>query len=109
MPPKPQQQRQEPSAPPDSVTPTPDALPGDLRREDQTAVAPDSLPGSEDDIGDDQPVGAHNLAPDGGAPDHPIHDDDPSEDFTPGDYEEQIEKVAEARRDNAKRATADEP
>ena len=67
MPPKPQPPRRESSAPPDSVTPKPDALPGDLRREDQTAIAPDSLPGSEDEIAEDEPQGAHALAPDGGA------------------------------------------
>jgi hypothetical protein len=109
MPPKPQPPRRESAAPPDSVTPKPDALPGDLRREDQTAIAPDSLPGSEDDIAEDGPVGAHTLAPDGGAGDHPIHDDDPAEDFTPRDYEEMIDEVADAKRDGQKRATADEP
>jgi hypothetical protein len=109
MPPKPMQDRRESPAPPDSITPTPDALPGDLRREDQTAIAPDTLPLSEDELDEDEPLGAHRMAPDGGAEDHPIHDDDPSEDFTPRDYEEQIEKVAEAREAEAKRATADEP
>ncbi len=83
-----------PPAPPDSVTPKPDALPGDLRREDQTAIAPDTLPGSEDEIAEDEPLGAHAVAPDGGAPDHPIHDDDPSQEFTPRDYEEQIDDLA---------------
>ena len=109
MPPKPMQERKESSAPPDSVTPTRDELPGDLRREDQTAVAPDTLPSSEDDISEEEPMGAHSLAPDGGAEDHPIHDDDPSEDFTPRDYEEMIDEVADAKRDGQKRATADEP
>ena len=109
MPPKPQPPRRESSAPPDSVTPKPDALPGDLRREDQTAIAPDSLPSSEDEIAEDEPLGAHAPAPDGGAPDHPIHDDDPSQEFTPRDYEEQIDDLAKARVDEQKRATADEP
>jgi hypothetical protein len=107
MPPKPQQQRRT-SAPPDSLPPKSDALPSDLRREDQTAVAPDSVPGPDEESAGDEPVGAHSLSPDGGAADHPIHDDDPAEDFTPDDYEEQIDDVAKARRDQANRATADE-
>ena len=111
MPPKPQQQRKPSPAPPDSLPPKSDNLPGDLRREDPaaTAVAPDALPGSEDELEEDGPVGAHALAPDGGDETHPIHDDDPAEDYTPGDYEEQIDKLEQARRGQAKRATADEP
>jgi hypothetical protein len=108
MPPKPQQPRRESSAPPDSLTPAPDALPGDLRREDQTATAPDSLPDSDDEIEEDGPTGTHEPSPDGGAPDHPIHDDDPSEDYTPRDYEEQIDEVADARSGQKKRASVDE-
>ena len=56
----------------------------------------------------DESRGAHSLAPDGGDADHPIHDDDPSEDFTPRDYEEQIDEVADARADQEKRADVEE-
>lgn len=109
MPPKPQAPRQPSPAPPDSLPPESEALPEDLRREDQSAVPPDSLPDTDESTEEDEALGAHPVAEDGGDPDHPIHDDDPSEDFTPRDYEEQIEEVAEGRRDQAKRATADEP
>jgi hypothetical protein len=103
LPPKnPQQQRRESSAPPDSVTPKPDSLPGDLRRTDQRETPPDSLPQADEDI----PVTGHSLAPDGGVAQHPIHDDDPEEDFTPGDYEEQIDKVADTRRGQRERDIA---
>ena len=46
--------------------------------------------------------------PDGGDENHPIHDDDPSEDFTPRDYEEQIDEVADSRKDQRKRANVEE-
>jgi hypothetical protein len=108
MPPKPQPPRQPSSAPPDSLPPTSDALPGDLRREDQSAVPPDSLPDADEEADGDDTVGAHSLAPDGGVAEHPIHDDDPSEDFTPNDYEEQIDEVADASRDRRKRADVEE-
>ena len=107
MPPKPQPPRK-PSAPPDSLPSKSDALPDDLRRESQRSVPPDSLPDAGEDTGGDEPRGAHPLAPDGGDADHPIHDDDPSEDFTPRDYEEQIDKVADSLRDQAKRAEVEE-
>jgi len=109
MPPKPQASRKPSSAPPDSLPPSSDALPGDLRREDQRQVPPDSLPDKDEEAARDDILGAHPLAPDGGDENHPIHDDDPSEDFTPDDYEEQIDEVAKSRRDQTKRATADEP
>ena len=101
MPPKnPQQSRRESSAPPDSVTPKSDALPGDLRRGDRTAIAPDTLPEIDADAPADEelPLAAHRPAEDGGLAQHPIHDDDPAEDFTPGDYEEQIDEVADSRK-----------
>ncbi|MBV9557338.1 MAG: hypothetical protein JO254_09680 [Pseudolabrys sp.] len=101
MPPKdPQKRRPESSAPPDSVTPKSDALPGDLRRSDSTAVAPDTLPEIDADAPADEdiPLAAHRPSEDGGASQHPIHDDDPGEDFTPGDFEEQIDEVADARK-----------
>lgn len=107
MPPKPSTERK-PSAPPDSLPPRSDALPGDLRREDQRTVPPDSLPQADEETAGDEAQGAHSLAPDGGDASHPIHDDDPSEDFTPRDYEEQIDEVADARRDQNQRAKVEE-
>ena len=107
MPPKTAPKRQT-STPPDSLPPKSDALPGDLRREDQRSTPPDSLPEANEDTDGDQPRGAHPLAPDGGNANHPIHDDDPSEDFTPRDYEEQIDKAADALRDQSKRADVEE-
>jgi hypothetical protein len=95
-------------APPDSLPPKSDALPGDLRREDQRSVPPDSLPGAGEDTDRDEARGGHPLAPDGGDQNHPIHDDDPSEDFTPRDYEEQIDEVADGRRNQQKRADVEE-
>jgi len=109
MPPKdPQQKRRETSAPPDSVTPRSDALPGDLRRTDQSAVPPDSLPPADDDVPADEdiPLAAQRPSEDGGVSQHPIHDDDPTEDFTSADYEEQIEEVADARKDRRARDIA---
>lgn len=38
-------------------------------------------------------MSGHSPAPDGGVDQHPIHDE-PVEDFTPDDYEQQIEDVA---------------
>ena len=107
MPPKPAPKRQT-SAPPDSLPSKSDALPGDLRREDQRTVPPDNLPDADEDTDRDQPRGAHPLAPDGGDADHPIHDDDPSEDLTPRDYEEQIDKIADSLKDQSKRADVEE-
>jgi len=108
MPPKPQAPRKT-STPPDSIPSSSDALPGDLRRDDQAQVPPDSLPDRDEEAARDESLGAHPLAPDGGDETHPIHDDDPSEDFTPDKYEEQIDEIEKARVDQEKRATADEP
>jgi hypothetical protein len=105
MPPKKEQSRK---APPDSLPPKSDAVPDDLRREDQRSVPPDSLPGAGEDTDRDEARGGHPLAPDGGDQNHPIHDDDPSEDFTPRDYEEQIDEVADGRRNQQKRADVEE-
>jgi hypothetical protein len=107
MPPKPAPPRKT-SAPPDSLPAKSDALPGDLRREDQRRTPPDDLPTADENADRDEPRGAHPLAPDGGDANHPIDDDDPSEDFTPRDYEEQIDKVADSLRDQAKRADVEE-
>lgn len=95
-------------APPDSRPPKSDALPDDLRREDQRRVPPESLPGAGEDTDRDEARGGHPLAPDGGDQNHPTHDDDPSEDFTPRDYEEQIDEVADSLRNRAKRADVEE-
>jgi hypothetical protein len=105
MPPKNTQSRK---APPDSPPPKSDAVPDDLRREDQRSVPPDSLPNANEDTDRDEARGGHPLAPDGGNASHPIHDDDPSEDFTPRDYEEQIDEVADGRRNRQKRASVEE-
>ncbi|MGC1467280.1 MAG: hypothetical protein WA792_16285 [Pseudolabrys sp.] len=78
---------------PDAIAPSADELPGDLQREDQRDTPPDSLPEAEEDV----PIAAHTSAPDGGVDEHPIHDE-PEEDFTPGDYERQIDDVAKSRR-----------
>jgi hypothetical protein len=107
MPPKAPPKRKT-STPPDSLPPKSDALPADLRREDQRQVPPDNLPDAGEDTDRDEARGGHPLAPDGGDPNHPIHDDDPSEDFTPRDYEEQIDKVADSLRNQARRADVEE-
>ena len=62
-------------------------IPDDLRRQDPRPDRPDSLPEAADDI-------AHagiSPAPDGGNPQHPIHDED-IEDLGPEDFEEMIDK-----------------
>jgi len=102
MPPKDPQQKRQSSAPPDSLPPKSDAIPGDLRREDpaSSAISPD-LPADVDGgapADEDVPLAAQRPSEDGGVATHPIHDDDPSEDFTPGDYEEQIDEVADSRK-----------
>jgi hypothetical protein len=94
--------------PPDSLPPGAEAMPEDLRREDQRTTPPDSLPAADEESERDDSIGAHALAPDGGDENHPIHDDDPSEDFTPRDYEEQIDEVADARQDRKKRVKVEE-
>ena len=71
-------------------------------------MPPDSLPNANEDTDRDEARGGHPLALDGGNASHPIHDDDPSEDFTPRNYEEQIDEVADARRDQEKRANVEE-
>jgi hypothetical protein len=101
---KPQQHKVTPG----SLPPESDALPDDLRREDQQQVPPDSVPGTGEDTDRDEARGGHPLAPDGGDESHPIHDDDPSEDFTPRNYEEQIDEVADSRRNRRKRADVEE-
>jgi len=108
MPPKPQSQRPPSSAPPDSLPPEGDPLPGDLRRDDQQSIATDEVPEADENVEPDAAQGIHSPSIDGGVAQHPVHDE-PEEDFTPADYEEQIEDVAESRRDQSKRASADEP
>jgi hypothetical protein len=104
----PQKNPQRRKAPTGSLPPESDALPDDLRREDQRQVPPDNLPSAGEDTDRDEARGGHPLAPDGGDENHPIHDDDPSEDFTPRDYEEQIDEIADKRRDRRKRADVEE-
>jgi len=91
-----------PRRPADLETNTaPDALPDDLRRNDQPPAPPDSMPPREDV--DDALVpagGGFTPAEDGGNKNHPMHDDDPSEDATPGDYERAIGRLdGAAKRD----------
>jgi hypothetical protein len=45
----------------------------------------------------------HSASPDGGVAQHPVHDE-PEEDFTPRDYERQIDEVADELRAKARRA-----
>ena len=59
-------------------------MPDDLRRQDPSADRPDSLPEIANDAGT-------SPAPDGGNPEHPIHDED-IEDLGPEDFEEMIDK-----------------
>lgn len=99
MPPKPKQPRKPAHGRPDAVPPSGGESPDDLRRNDQLETLPDSLPEADEE---DVPVASH--APDGGVDEHPIHDE-PEEDFTPGDYERQIDDVAKARRGR----TSEEP
>jgi hypothetical protein len=78
---------------------TPKGQPRDPRRRDQRDAPPDSLPRSSEDI----PIAGYSAAPDGGVAQHPIHDE-PEEDFTPRDYERQIDEVADELRAKARRA-----
>ena len=105
MPPKSQQQRRTNAITPDSLPQSSENLPGDLRHTDQPRMRPDQIPPSTDE---EEGPAASSLAPDGGVKEHPIHDDDPSEDFTPADYERQIDEAAKAARRRADRAGKDE-
>lgn len=81
---------------PDLETNTsPDLLTDDLRRRDQRRTPPDSLPPRDDAREGEEPAGG-GFTPkaDGGNADHPIHDDDPSENAGPGDYEREIDRLA---------------
>ena len=78
------------------------------RKSPPSSVPLDSLPDAGENTDRDEARGGHPLAPDGGNQNHPIHDDDPSEDFTARDYEEQIDKVADSRKDQRKRADVEE-
>ncbi len=70
-----------------------DEPPSDLRRNDQRETPPDPLPETDEDVH----IAGRSPPPDGGVEEHPIHDE-PVEDFTPGDYERQIDDLAKARR-----------
>jgi len=71
----------------------PNRLPDDLRRDDAPKVPSDEIP-LPDQGGGLVPAGG-GLTPsdDGDNPDHPIHDDDPEDDATPGDYEWEIQRL----------------
>jgi hypothetical protein len=65
-------------------------MPEELRRRDQPqADAPGTVPRPDEDVR----AGA-SPAEDGGAEDHPVHDDD-LEDLEPDDFEEMIDAVDE--------------
>jgi len=76
-----------PEITPDSLPDRPEILPDDMRRRDEPET-PDSLPRDEETA----------LAPDGGLPDHPIHDE-PMDDLTPEDVEAMIDEAAAAKLD----------
>jgi len=76
----------------------PDALPDGLRREDQPATPPDSLPPrGRAREGEKQAGGGFTPAADGGNAQHPIHDED-QEDAGPSDYEREIDRLDAAAR-----------
>ncbi|MFN3657745.1 MAG: hypothetical protein ACK4UO_10870 [Pseudolabrys sp.] len=84
----------------DLETNAPPDLAGDnLRRRDQRATPPDSLPPRDDARRGEEPVGG-GFTPraDGGNPQHPSHDDDPSADAGPGDYERELDRMDAAGR-----------
>jgi hypothetical protein len=62
-------------------------IPDDLRRHDPRPDRPDSLP---ETAGDTSHAGI-SPPPDGGNPEHPIHDED-IEDLGPEDFEEMIDQ-----------------
>lgn len=62
-------------------------LPDDLRRHDPRPDRPDSLP----EVPDDTARAGISPTPDGGNPEHPIHDED-IEDRGPEDFEEMIDR-----------------
>jgi len=79
----------------------PAALPDDLRQTDMPQTPPDSLPPRESERTDvERAGGGFTPLEDGGVSQHPIHDDDPSEDATPSDYEREIERLDAAARRN---------
>jgi hypothetical protein len=82
---------------PDIETNTgPDVLRDDLRRRDQRDTPPDSMPPRAEEAPGEEPAGGgFTPAPDGGNPDHPIHDED-QEDATPSDYEREINRLDKA-------------
>jgi hypothetical protein len=78
--------RESPSITPDSIAKRDQTLPDDLRRRVREEI-PDSLPAAREES---------TLAPDGGAADHPIHDE-PLEDMKPEDFEAQIDDAEKAK------------
>lgn len=103
MPPK---RERKPSAPPDSRSPQSNELPDDLRRDDRQAAAGEEIPSPDEDAERDDAVDVHSPAIDGGIDQHPIHDDDPDDDFTPEDYEEQIDESDKDERGRRRRTRA---
>lgn len=102
MPPKSKRPRKRaPGLRPDAVSRRTDELPAALRRNNQREIPPDSLPDADEE---EMPIAGRSPSPDGGVEEHPIHDE-PEEDFTPGDYERQIDDLARTRR----RRTSEKP
>ena len=94
MPPKSKRARKRPPGlRPGAASRRTDELPIGLRRSNQRQTPPDSFLDADEEV----PIAGRSLSPDGGVEEHPIHDE-PEEDFTPGDYERQIDDLARARR-----------
>ena len=75
-----------------------------VRRRVEPDMTPDSLPRRDKE----RTLEGRSPAPDGGVAQHPIHDED-LEDLGPGDYQRQVDEVAERgidRDDGARRARA---
>src|SRR5262249_55619197 len=80
----------------------PDALPGELRRDDQPETVPDSMPPRGSGLEGEQPAGGgFTPAEDGGNDQHPIHDED-QEDASPSYYEREIDRIDAAIRDRSR-------
>jgi hypothetical protein len=77
----------------------PNRLPDDLRRSDAPEVLSEEIPPPGSD-GDELVPAGGGFTPteDGGNKDHPMHDADPEDDATPGDYEWEIRRLDAASR-----------
>jgi hypothetical protein len=69
-----------------------DAVPDNVRRRDQPATPPDSLPRENAREGEEPVGGGFTPSEDGGVAQHPIHDSD-QEDAGPSDYEHEIDRL----------------